>query len=104
VDEKSNRLIYVYQSPFGLMSIRHTPVPTNLWHLWFELFRRTRTGQTVVSIDRSPIGWSSPQDVAQTVYAQTTGWPLWDKLTLAVFPASLDDWKTIDPDTALRER
>ena len=97
MDEHSNRLIYVYQSPFGLMSIRYVPGQTYPWHLMFEEYRTTKDGQIVASNALSELGWKSPEDVAQTVYTRTSGWRFWDTLPLVVFPASLDDWQAIDP-------
>lgn len=93
----TDKKIYVYQSPFGLISIRPDADRPNRWYFVYEEFKRTASGELLSSKSMLDRTWQTPESAADAVRTQTTCWNFWDALPRVVFPASLDDWAQVDP-------
>ncbi|OJA74501.1 hypothetical protein BGV72_24415 [Burkholderia ubonensis] len=93
----TDKKIYVYQSPFGQLSIRPDSDQPDTWYFVYEDFTHGSNGELLSSkcmIERS---WQTAESCAESVRTQSTGWHFWDTLPFVVFPTSLEDWIPVDP-------
>ncbi|WP_175777493.1 hypothetical protein [Burkholderia anthina] len=88
--------IYVYRSPFGMLSIRRAAGDRAAWFLVYEARVLASNGELLIEQHGINPGWDSAEAAAQAVLEQQTGWPLWDALPTICFPACLDDWTPAD--------
>lgn len=89
--------LYLYRSPFGMLTIRKDLDREASWLFVFETQDLASNGEVVVQVMTVPHRWTSAEAVAEAVHAQLTGWDLWDTLPPVVFPATLEDWMPMDP-------
>ncbi|NTZ82231.1 hypothetical protein FCJ61_04155 [Burkholderia metallica] len=95
-DKATSPSIYVYRSPFGMLSIRRAAGDRPAWFLVYEARMRASNGELLIEQHGINPGWDSAEAAAQAVLEQQTGWPLWDALPPICFPACLDDWTPAD--------
>ncbi|QCP50184.1 hypothetical protein FAZ95_13940 [Trinickia violacea] len=91
-----NMTIYIYRSPFGLLSIRGIVEASPRWLFVYEAPQLASNGEMLLQPKVIKESYPSPEAVAEAVFQQRIGWPLWDELPYVSFPASLEDWTAVE--------
>ncbi|MCM2543884.1 hypothetical protein ACVCII_24130 [Burkholderia glumae] len=88
--------IYIYQSPYGLLSIRYGSNPLPAWYFAYTRNVSGSNGETLAQTLAIATPYADPDQAAKAVSKQVTGWNVWDELPPVSFPRVLDDWQAVE--------
>ncbi len=75
-------MYFRYQTAFGTFWIKPHP---------------NRPDQYLLGFDDIPVGtYATPEEAAQDVYAQNTGWERWDTLMEISGPEHIGEWEQVE--------